>query len=412
MAIINVDCKKCGAPLKIDSSKEYGYCEHCGNKVQLHDIVSVKHSGSVHMDYSKQATNWGRLADIDFTAGKYSMAAERYAKVLEVDADNYVALYRYAICVIYLTYKDTPDIKGFISYMGAAKQTLDSYSTQLGQSKPDLQREKDIDIEKMILCLYDSVKEKYPIQPFADDCVRYYKLWLAYIHLAQKAVPYIDTEKSGEVVLARSVDFCIMISKKRMSYKCTVKDRDGKDVENVINYVLSSDEKEEIESARKGFAEAYNALPSRVKQKQEYECAISSLNEEISQLKKSVLEKKKNRKSVRAGYWKANPEMKAVRQKQVKPGIVVMISLLLIGMVMFFVMGDWAGTGIVVMIAGVCIGIKMIMSNIEYCDKSIVPESIQGLDMALNDEKTQLKKKKDELGKLLESQRKFKSSLK
>jgi hypothetical protein len=89
-----------------------------------------------------------------------------------------------------------------------------------------------------------------------------------------------------------------------------------------------------------------------------------------------------------------------------------MISLLLIGMVMFFVMGDWAGTGIVVMIAGVCIGIKMIMSNIEYCEKSIVPESIQGLDMALNDEKTQLKKKKDELGKLLECQRKFKSSLK
>ena len=43
-------CPKCGANIQIDNSNEYGFCSYCGTKIQLRDVVEVKHSGTLEID--------------------------------------------------------------------------------------------------------------------------------------------------------------------------------------------------------------------------------------------------------------------------------------------------------------------------------------------------------------------------
>ena len=35
MKMIKVNCKGCGATLKVDSNREFIFCEHCGNKILI-----------------------------------------------------------------------------------------------------------------------------------------------------------------------------------------------------------------------------------------------------------------------------------------------------------------------------------------------------------------------------------------
>lgn len=45
----SLTCNACGATIEIDENREFGFCNYCGTKIQLHEVVEVKHTGTVEM---------------------------------------------------------------------------------------------------------------------------------------------------------------------------------------------------------------------------------------------------------------------------------------------------------------------------------------------------------------------------
>lgn len=43
-------CPSCGANIQVDDAKEYGFCSYCGTRIQLREVVEIKHSGTVEVD--------------------------------------------------------------------------------------------------------------------------------------------------------------------------------------------------------------------------------------------------------------------------------------------------------------------------------------------------------------------------
>lgn len=45
MAIKTLICESCGAKINLDDNKEFGFCEYCGTKIMLREVIEVKHTG-------------------------------------------------------------------------------------------------------------------------------------------------------------------------------------------------------------------------------------------------------------------------------------------------------------------------------------------------------------------------------
>lgn len=50
MAIQSLICPQCGASFEIDDSLVFGFCNFCGNKIQISELIHIKHSGTVEVD--------------------------------------------------------------------------------------------------------------------------------------------------------------------------------------------------------------------------------------------------------------------------------------------------------------------------------------------------------------------------
>ena len=46
-----LDCPGCGQTITFcDESREFGFCEYCGKKVQLKETITFMHTGSVNLE--------------------------------------------------------------------------------------------------------------------------------------------------------------------------------------------------------------------------------------------------------------------------------------------------------------------------------------------------------------------------
>lgn len=87
MALVQLKCTECGAPIELDDSREFGFCMYCGMKILLQRTDPSK----VELDYSNQMKNWEKLCIEAFNHGELDEAKIYCNRIREVDMNNEVA---------------------------------------------------------------------------------------------------------------------------------------------------------------------------------------------------------------------------------------------------------------------------------------------------------------------------------
>lgn len=92
-----LQCPKCGGAVELDSNQEYGVCKYCGAKVQNTNFKKIK--GEVKIIGNPTVENFIKLAKRDYDDENYNEALEKYNKVLDIEPDNWEAVYKRGICI-------------------------------------------------------------------------------------------------------------------------------------------------------------------------------------------------------------------------------------------------------------------------------------------------------------------------
>ena len=87
MALVQLKCTECGAPIELDDSREFGFCMYCGMKIYLQKSNPSK----IELDYSNQIKNWEKLCIEAFNHGELDEAKAYCNRIREVDLNNEVA---------------------------------------------------------------------------------------------------------------------------------------------------------------------------------------------------------------------------------------------------------------------------------------------------------------------------------
>lgn len=90
-------CPQCGGEVELDENQEYGFCKYCGTKVQNTNFKIIK--GEVKVVGNPTVENYMKLADRYFYNFEYDEALDYYNKSLEIDPDNWKAVFRRGVCL-------------------------------------------------------------------------------------------------------------------------------------------------------------------------------------------------------------------------------------------------------------------------------------------------------------------------
>ena len=90
-----IKCELCGSNelKKIDGEYE---CQYCHTKYTTEEAkkLMIEIEGTVKIDTSLQKTNYEKLAQRAYEDKLYDEAYEYYSKLLELDCDNYIYIYK------------------------------------------------------------------------------------------------------------------------------------------------------------------------------------------------------------------------------------------------------------------------------------------------------------------------------
>ena len=94
MVIVSLTCPKCQGDIELDDSREFGFCQYCGNKIALVGVSTKK----IQVDQSGRAKNLLLTAEDYFEEG-FKEKAYRYAsEAVELDRSLAKAWYIIAMC--------------------------------------------------------------------------------------------------------------------------------------------------------------------------------------------------------------------------------------------------------------------------------------------------------------------------
>ena len=90
-------CPQCDGDIELDEKQQYGFCKYCGTKVQNSNFKVIE--GEVRISGNPTVQNFIKLASRDYADGNYSEALENYNKALDIEPDNWEAVYRRGVCI-------------------------------------------------------------------------------------------------------------------------------------------------------------------------------------------------------------------------------------------------------------------------------------------------------------------------
>lgn len=89
MSFVAARCPQCGGELQLDNAKETGFCMHCGSKIVVQDAIR-----SLRIDNSHMIETWMNMGNSAFEAGNTKEAYEYFTKIVEVNPENWYALFK------------------------------------------------------------------------------------------------------------------------------------------------------------------------------------------------------------------------------------------------------------------------------------------------------------------------------
>lgn len=90
-------CPQCDGDIELDEKQQYSFCKYCGTKVQNSNFKVIE--GEVRISGNPTVQNFIKLASRDYADGNYSEALENYNRALDIEPDNWEAVYRRGVCI-------------------------------------------------------------------------------------------------------------------------------------------------------------------------------------------------------------------------------------------------------------------------------------------------------------------------
>jgi len=82
--LISLKCPNCGGMIQLDTSKEFGFCMYCGNKVMLRKDVNL----TINVGAKKSLENYIKLADYAWDKSNYKDLSKYAETIRELDPAN------------------------------------------------------------------------------------------------------------------------------------------------------------------------------------------------------------------------------------------------------------------------------------------------------------------------------------
>lgn len=159
-ALETLSCPNCNGEVELDDEQEYGFCKYCGAKVQNTNFKKVK----VKIEGNPTIQNYIKLAERDYNDENYEEALGKYNKVLDIDPDNWKAVYRRGVCITKTTTLRDFRIEDIVKGSKNALKILEK----------DKEMQKELDQIKMDMA-YDIVMACFSLYTFAFK--HYWKYW-------------------------------------------------------------------------------------------------------------------------------------------------------------------------------------------------------------------------------------------
>ena len=91
MKLIPARCPSCGADIEVNKENETTKCKYCDTRIIIDDAIAkykVELSGKVTVENLPTVINLIKLGTRHLDKNEYKPAQEKFAKALELDADN------------------------------------------------------------------------------------------------------------------------------------------------------------------------------------------------------------------------------------------------------------------------------------------------------------------------------------
>ena len=92
MGFVSTNCPGCGAPIELDDSREFGFCQYCGTKI-VQDKVVVEHRGNVKIDNSDFVQKYLLNARRAKEKGDWAEVEKYYNLVEQNEPENIEAIF-------------------------------------------------------------------------------------------------------------------------------------------------------------------------------------------------------------------------------------------------------------------------------------------------------------------------------
>jgi tetratricopeptide (TPR) repeat protein len=150
MPYVNVRCTSCGGEIQLDDTKEFGYCLHCGTKVMFQEAIQ-----KIELINLPKVENLMKIATSEFEGTHYTEAIEYYNRVLELDADNWEAIFYKAKSQCIMTPVNQFPIPPAIA---SAKKAL-AIATEKTKNKIELEIIKDRILTELVALLHAQISK-------------------------------------------------------------------------------------------------------------------------------------------------------------------------------------------------------------------------------------------------------------
>ena len=129
MNFVTAKCPQCDGDLQLDDEKETGFCMHCGSKIVVQDAIRI-----VRIDNSHMIETWMKMGRSAAESNNYEEAYKYFTKVVEVDLENWNALFLKGQAAGFLSTLSNPRLDELIGGIKAANEIVDKLKIPLEES--------------------------------------------------------------------------------------------------------------------------------------------------------------------------------------------------------------------------------------------------------------------------------------
>lgn len=347
-------------------------------KKETSQSVNIDDAVNKHLKKISEQQAMSRIerGNTQFKLGKYKKAMDYYADGLANLKDDFTALYKKALCTMYLAGENPP-----IDQLEEVLKNVSKSGTVLPDQK---MLEKDNDLCAYIRAYLNSYFVYYNLVDSEKGChyqaARIYRV----LEVVSTVALYIDHEKNLEEMLLLIINSIDNWMKTAVSYTVST----NKGIKQ-LTFKMSKEEQESLKQLRKICAEKYNSMPDRANGENELLSIVKEKETILSKLKEELAALKQQHAELKNDFWEKNPDMK--KQYDHKKAVSTKIFVLVIVLALAASIGTvtWLDSlfmGLVLLVIGIVLAvITHSMTTPKFDDNLLENKEVAG-EIAQKDE--------------------------